>query len=34
MAQLTQSEVKAICRVLVHFLDGGWTEMLESLDEC
>ena len=31
MAGLTQSELKAICRVLAHFLDGGWTEILESL---
>ncbi len=33
MANLTKSEIKAICRVLAHFLDGGWTEMLESLGE-
>ncbi len=33
MADLTQSELKVICRVLAHFLDGGWTEILESLDE-
>jgi hypothetical protein len=29
MADLTQSELKAVCRVLAHFLDGGW--ILESL---
>jgi hypothetical protein len=33
MAELTQSELKAICRVLAHFLEGGWTEILESRDE-
>jgi hypothetical protein len=33
MAELTQPELKAICRVLAHFLDGGWTEILESLQE-
>jgi hypothetical protein len=33
MADLTQSELKAICRVLAHFLDGGWTEIMESRDE-
>jgi hypothetical protein len=33
MAELTQSELKAVCRVLAHFLDGGWTEILESLNE-
>ena len=33
MADLTQSELKAICRVLAHFFDGGWTEILESLHE-
>jgi hypothetical protein len=33
MADLTHSELKAICQVLAHFLDGGWTEMLESLRE-
>jgi hypothetical protein len=25
--------VKAICRVLAHFLDGGWNEIVESRDE-
>jgi hypothetical protein len=33
MAELTQPELKAICRVLAHFLDGGWTEIMESPDE-
>ncbi len=33
MADLSRSELKAICRVLAHFLDGGWTEILESRDE-
>ncbi len=33
MADLSKSELKAICRVLAHFLDGGWTEILESRDE-
>ena len=33
MANLTQSELKAICSVLAHFLNGGWSEMLESRDE-
>jgi hypothetical protein len=33
MADLTIAELKAICRVLAHFLEGGWTEMLESLEE-
>jgi hypothetical protein len=33
MAELTQSELKAMCRVLAHFLDGGWTEIMESRDE-
>jgi hypothetical protein len=33
MTEPTQSELKAICRVLAHFLDGGWTEILESLHE-
>ena len=33
MAVLTRSELKAVCRVLARFLDGGWTEIVESLDE-
>jgi len=33
MADLNKSELKAICRLLAHFLDGGWTEILESRDE-
>ena len=33
MADLNQSELKAICRLLAHFLDGGWTEILDSLHE-
>jgi hypothetical protein len=33
MADLTKPEIKAICRVLRHFLDGGWNEILESLGE-
>ena len=33
MANLTQSELRAVCRVLAHFLNGGWSEMLESLNE-
>jgi hypothetical protein len=33
MAELTRSELKAICRVLAHFLDGGWTEIVESLND-
>ncbi len=33
MAELTKSELKAICRVLAHFLGGGWSELVESLDE-
>jgi hypothetical protein len=31
MRELTQAEVQAIRKVLVHFLDGGWTEILERL---
>jgi hypothetical protein len=30
MADLTKTEIKAMCRVLAHFLDGGWTEIMES----
>ncbi|MFI5107296.1 MAG: hypothetical protein ACHP78_00455 [Terriglobales bacterium] len=33
MAELTRSELKAICRMLAHFLDGGWTEIVESLND-
>jgi hypothetical protein len=33
MADLSRTEIKAICRVLAHFLEGGWTEIVESLDE-
>lgn len=33
MAELTRSELKAICRVLAHFIDGGWTEIAESLND-
>jgi hypothetical protein len=33
MAELSRSELKAICRVLAHFLDGGWTEIVESLND-
>jgi hypothetical protein len=33
MAELTRPELKAICRVLAHFLDGGWTEIVESLND-
>lgn len=33
MADLTKAELKAICRVLAHFLDGGWTEIMESRGE-
>ena len=33
MADLTKAELKAVCRVLAHFLDGGWTEIVESRDE-
>jgi len=32
MAELTRSELKAVCRVLARFLDGGWSEIVESLD--
>jgi hypothetical protein len=31
MRELTQAEVQAIRKVLAHFLDGGWTEILERL---
>ncbi len=31
MCELTETEIKAIRKVLVHFLDGGWREMLENL---
>jgi len=33
MAGLTRSELKAVCRVLARFLDGGWSEIVESLDD-
>ena len=33
MPELTRSELKAVCRVLARFLDGGWTEIVESLDD-
>lgn len=33
MADLTKAELQAACRVLAHFLDGGWTEIMESRDE-
>ena len=33
MAELTRSEIKAVCRVLARFLDGGWSEIVESLDD-
>lgn len=33
MADLTEAEIKAICRVLAHFIDGGWTEIMESRNE-
>jgi hypothetical protein len=31
MRELTQAEIQAIRKVLAHFLDGGWTEILEDL---
>ncbi len=33
MAEPTKSELKTICRVLAHFVDGGWPELVELLDE-
>jgi len=33
MAELARSELKAVCRVLARFLDGGWTEIVEPLDD-
>ena len=33
MAELTRSELKAVCRVLARFLDGGWSEIVESLGD-
>ena len=33
MADLTKAELQAACRVLAHFLDGGWTEIMESREE-
>lgn len=31
MRELTQAELKAVRKLLAHFLDGGWTEILETL---
>jgi len=31
MRELTQAEVNAVRKLLAHFLDGGWTEIMERL---
>lgn len=31
MRELTKTEINAIRRILAHFLDGGWAEILEDL---
>ncbi len=33
MNELTQEELRAVRTVLMHFLDGGWTEIVERLTD-
>jgi len=32
ISEVTSSR-KAVCRLLARFLDGGWSEIVESLDD-
>jgi hypothetical protein len=33
MGELTQEELRAVRQILTHFLDGGWTEIVERLTD-
>ncbi len=33
MGELTQEELRAVRTILRHFLDGGWTELVENLTD-